>query len=188
VQVTALPPIDLMALLEQGTPERPSGLHVSQIIRSLLQTVDRKRYDPAREKPWDKIASGVDFERGLERLFKRQFPGVFRPEPILCEGIWCSPDGIDPKEWAVVEIKLTWYSSFKECPYHEVYWPWRVQIMAYCYAVKSLVAVLFPQFVNGNYRPPTPAPLVPYRLRFTDQEVLENWWMLRNHAIEKGWL
>lgn len=161
---------------------------MSQIIGSLLPSVDPKRYDPKKPMPLEKIEKGMHFERVLEQMFKKALPGVFRPPPICCEGVWCSPDGIQPDIWAPVEIKLTWYSSRKECPIHEVYWPWKVQVAAYAYALESLTAFLYPQFVNGNYAPPTPAPLIPYRLDFSETEVLENWAMLKNQAKRLGWL
>ena len=179
----APPAIDLIL----GNPPRPAGLHLSQIIKSLLLTIDPDRYgQPLHES---KVLTGLAFERVLEQGFGAVASDSFRPDPIQADGIWCSPDhlGMDPVR--VKEFKLTWYSSSKSCPDDEVYWPWLVQIKGYCHAVGTLLGELWVFHVNGDYKPPRPPerPLV-LSLEFTDLELRENWDMLTGHAREQGWL
>lgn len=159
---------------------------MSTIIKDLLVTLKPKIYG----KPMDtsKVSLGLTFEEMLEKTFKSGRPGVFRPDPINVDGIWCSPDGFDAESSSVEEFKLTWYSAKKLCPSDDVYWPWLVQIKAYCHACETRYARLWVLYINGDYAPPRPwAPQV-YGLEFTPLEILENWLMLRGHAKYKGWL
>lgn len=177
-------------------PSRPKGLHVSQIIGDICRRMDPGRYAKhdadGKPVPMDvvKVQAGLNYERELERLLiKAQvIPGLFRPTPIQKDGIWGSPDGIDPTLWAPVEYKLTWYSSNKLFPDDPVYWPWVVQIKSYCHLIEATHAVLYGQWINGDYHPPRPGPPRKFVLAFTRQEVTENWTMLVTHAKAKGWL
>lgn len=187
-------------LIAPEADHRPSGLHVSDIIKDLLVTLKPQVYG----KPMDmnKIQTGMAFEEVLERSFYAGKSGIFRPDPIFVtvptadntvipggpQGIWLSPDGFDPELLAVQEFKLTWYSMNKECPYDEVYWPWLVQIKAYCFALDVLLAVLWVMYINGDYKPPKPRPPLVFGLEFSQIEILENWSMLVNHARTRGWL
>ena len=170
-------------------PERPAGLHVSQIIKSLCQHLDPVTYG----QPMDmvKVDMGLKFEEVLETAFASGASSTFRPDPILVPpGIWCSPDGVDPEisPWAVEEFKLTWYSASKDCPQHPVYWPWLVQIKAYCHALETRYAKLWVLHINGDYKPPRPWPPKVMGLEFSAMEIAENWSMLVTHAQQRGWL
>ena len=179
-----------LQLVNLGDPDRPKGLHVSQIYTDILQTVDPKRYDPNADMPLLKIAGGLALERAIEKVLYTMMPGkAFRPPPVKKDGIWLSPDNVVMDPWRGREFKMTWYSMKKECPYHDVYWPWRVQMMAYAYALDTLLFELWVFFVNGRYPFGPPQPQIqPYLLTFTQQEVWENWMMLVNHAKYRGWL
>lgn len=66
---------------------------------------------------------------------------------------------------------------------------WLWQIMAYCYALRTLAAKLHVMFINGNYSraegdpDAMPTPKV-YRFEFTQEDLDDNWKLLRNHARE----
>lgn len=170
-----------------SNPNRPAGLHLSDIIKDIMVGLDPKTYG----KPMDmtKVMCGLSFEEALEQTFQSAATGSFRPDPILVPpGIWCSPDSIDPQIWAVEEFKLTWYSAKKVCPTDEVYWPWLVQIKGYCKALHTCLAKLTVLHINGDYAPPRPWPPRFFGLEFTELEVDENWQMLVNHATSRGWL
>jgi hypothetical protein len=130
------------------------------------------------------------FEQQLEKILVSHIPGGFRPQPIQKDGIWMSPDAVAMDPWRLREFKLSWYSmKTKPCPYHDVYWGWRVQMMAYCYGLDTLIAELWPFFVNGEYPVGAPTPVLsPMVIVFSEQEVVENWAMLVNHAKMWGWL
>lgn len=164
-----------------------------------------------------KVQTGANFEQKLEALLKKEtLPGLFRPDPVKYDGIWMSPDGLVPgftllgaiadqatigapcpdpatlialaNTLVVVEYKLTWYSTSKPCPDHEVYLPWIWQIKAYCKGMDTRFGLLIPQFINGNYKPPSPVPPKRYLLEWTPREIDENWAMIVQHAKSMGWL
>lgn len=175
------------AVAVQSGTHRPAGLHCSQIIKSLCQHLDPKTYG----KPLDlqKVALGLSFEEALEASFQSAATGTFRPDPILVPpGIWCSLDGVCPDPFSVEEFKLTWYSAKKECPTDPVYWPWLVQIKAYCHAIDTRLAKLWVMHINGDYKPPRPWQPRVYGIEFGEIEIQENWSLLTNHAKGKGWL
>jgi hypothetical protein len=183
--VTVLDPpvLDLNA----GQPPRPTGLHLSSIIKDMLVTLKPEVYGkPLHES---KVLTGIAFERALEAAFGASGIDSYRPDPIWCDGICCSPDHLGTAPWRVKEFKFTWYSASKPCPDDEVYWPWLVQIKGYCHVVETDRAELWVLHVNGDYKPPRPPelPLV-LGLQFTALELQENWAMLVNHAKRKGWL
>ena len=168
------------------------------IIKSLLICDDPKRYGDKKpsmaqaanveeEARVMKILSGLTFEIVLERALRAAlYPGLFRPEPVCVDGVWMSPDGIDPHEWAIHEFKLTWYSKKKPCPTDKVFWPWVIQIKSYSRAIGALVAYLTVYFINTDYAPPRPSPPVTYRLEFTAFELDQCWTMVINHGKLMG--
>lgn len=185
--VTELQTGALALPMETAGHERPDGLHVSTIIKDLMIHLKPKNY--GGEMDVTKVMMGLSFEESLEKAFQSAEPGAFRPGPILVPpGIWCSPDSVLPDPWAVSEFKLTWYSANKPCPFDEVYWPWLVQIKAYCKALETVLAKLWVLHINGDYKPPCPWPPKVYGIQFGPMEIEENWLMLVNHAKFKGWL
>lgn len=117
--------------------------------------------------------------------------------------IYLSPDGvslIDSDDYAELfkfschflhEFKLTKKSSrdfAQALRTHEkkvLMWLW--QIMAYCYACKTLAAKLHVMFVNGNYSrneddPESMPKYDIFRLEFSQEEIDTNWAMLTTHA------
>ena len=176
-------------ILLTDDPQRPKGLHVSQIINDLLQVIDPKRYGQI-ELPVLKITAGLALEQQIEKLLASKMPGGFRPDPIQKDGVWMSPDNVAPEPWRIREFKLSWYSmKTKPCPDHDVYWGWRVQMMAYCWALETQISELWVFFVNGEYPVGVPSPqLQTMVIDWSLQELEENWWMLINHAKYRGWL
>lgn len=170
-------------------PDRPKGLHVSQIITDMVQAVD-PRYKRQLEMPWLKITSGLAYERAIATAIQHILPGEsFRPHPVKKDGIWVSPDNIVIEPYRGREFKLTWYSMKKPFPDHDVYWVWVVQMLAYAYVFGLTEFEIWVLYVNGNYPWGVPTPVLqPYLLVFTEQEKWENWFMLVQHAKAKGWL
>ena len=177
-------------------PHRPKGVHVSAIIGDILKRMDPARYDKhdadGKPVPMDavKVTAGLSYERSLERLLIKSqvVPGLFRPDPLQKDGVWGSPDGIDPDLFGPVEYKLTWYSARKVFPDDPVYWPYVTQVQAYCAMLDAVRAVVWIQYVNGDYAPPRPWAPKKYRLEFTEQEVQDKWQLLIRHAQSLGWL
>jgi len=180
---------DPPAIVLPTDPHRPSGLHASQIITDLVQGVD-ERYKKQTEMPWLKIVNGLAFEKQIETAIHHLLPGQsFRPPPVQKDGIWCSPDHVVMDPWRGREFKMTWYSMKKGFPDHDVYWVWVVQMLAYAYVLEMNLFECWVLYVNGDYPWGVPTPVLKaYMLEFTEQEKVENWAMLVNHAKWRGWL
>lgn len=175
------------ALVLTDDPGRPKGLHLSTIIKSMMVALKPGIYGTPMATT--KVSIGSAFDTVLERELAGTMMGPgFRPPPIQRDGVWMSPDRVRLDPWAVDEFKLTWYSASKDCPHDPVFWPWLVQIKAYCLGIDALDGYLTVLFINGNYKPPKPMEPRQYHLRFTETELLENWTMLINHATYAGLL
>lgn len=168
-------------------------LHLSDIYKSLNQTLDPGRFSDDGGPNVLKMEVGILFESILERALAEKF-SVLRPgEVVSDEGIWMSPDGVNPDELAVEEYKCTWMSSrhgvtdMFGIP-HEKFQHWFWQIKGYCRALGVTTAYLTVLFVCGDYAKPIEPCLKRYRLAFSQDELEENWTMLTRHAREKGLL
>jgi len=192
VTVTEIEPL---ALTLTDDPDRPKGVHVSQIINDLCKRLIPGRYDKhdrdGKPIPMDvgKIQAGLDLEQGLERIMARvAFPGLFRPQPFQVDGIWMSPDGVVPDPWGPAEYKLTWYSAKKPCPEDPVFKPWIWQMQAYCKGLNATRGLLVPQFINGDYKPPRPMSPRRIWIEWEQSEIDQTWDFLVSHAKAQGWL
>jgi hypothetical protein len=172
-----------------ASPPRTAGLHVSTIYRSICEELDPKRFRRDGDMPWNRFEVGFTFERILEIAFASRLPHIFRPGEILCDGILLTPDGVDASGPYLVleEYKFTWMSS-RDAPDSAKFWHWRIQMMAYCYALGILRARLRALFVNGDYKGDRSPEYRVWDFTFEQWELDENWAMLRSHAIAKGWL
>jgi hypothetical protein len=168
-------------------PDRPKGLHLSTIITSMMKALKPEIYGLPMAQ--SKVHIGQAFDTVLEKELASVLLGPgFRPSAIQHDGVWCSPNRIRLDPWSVDEFKLTWYSASKQCPTDPVFWPWVVQIKAYCYVVGTFEAFLTVLYVNGDYKPPKPMEPQTFHLTFTEHELKENWDMLINHAKHVGLL
>jgi hypothetical protein len=110
-----------------------------------------------------------------------------RPGECYVEGITGSPDLLDLEDMTVVDTKFTWKSSRKLDNLEKYFWSWTVQLKGYCRMVGSRTAELWVFCVNGDYKPPVPC-IKRLRIEFSQQEIDENWDMIKNHARRRGWL
>lgn len=183
---------------------------MSDLYNDLYQDLEPTRFDKTKPMDMLRVETGLAFENVLEAaLVDRQIgerPGEFFTE----EGIAFSPD-IIAFEGAITvlgEIKVTWMSA-KDCPISDaqsarcgipanwdgatdVTFPAKfdkyfTQMKAYCYHLGTPYARLMAFFVNGTYRPPTPAQLT-WDFEFSARELLDEWAMLKNHGKHKGLL
>lgn len=172
-------------------PPRSKGLHLSEIIKDICQQLQPKRFADKDKPPLEWWTPGTIWEVALERSAKELFlkggvSEIVRPGEVIMDGIACSPDAIDIRQWELHEFKFTWMSS-REAPEHKKFWHWMVQIRAYCYALQVKTAILHAFFVMGDYRGSGPQALA-WRIEFTDLELRETWEMIVNHAKSKGWI
>lgn len=188
-----------MTLTLPDDGEYAKHVHLGQIIKGLLVSTDPKRYAPKmsmaeganleEEARIYKITTGLSLEIAIERLLMQaMFPNLFRPPSIMVDGVWMSPDGIDPEEWCPHEYKLTWYSMKKVCPFDPVFWPWVIQIKCYARALGALHGYLTVFFINSFYKPPRPHPPMLYKLIFTQYELDQCWAMVLKQGQIMGLL
>jgi hypothetical protein len=174
---------------------RQSGIHVSDIIRSLVDALEGKQ-NGEKAIPDDvraKMEAGFAAETALETGYRANAPAEALGErlgEIEYEGVWGSPDGVaglaeGNSEIVLDEIKCTWMSSRKTKP-HEVR-RYTMQTLAYCkmlsevYGRPCRTIRYWMFYVNGDYI----YPLRPQPIRYTYvvslQEIEENWSILINH-------
>ena len=187
----------IVASQHATTKARASGLHLSQITNDIAATVYPKDFwylvrDHDAAPPEFDARTRATFEAGhvIEELIARIMAaraGWAKPDPVRCEGVWCSPDGWQQSTRTIDEMKATWKSSrdFLQTTKFQLYL-WQVQ--AYMFALGATRARLHVMHMNGDYRPPRPEPPKTYILRPSREEIDSNWRMIKTHAKDRGWL
>ena len=158
--------------------EARTGLHLSSIIKSILVGLDPKRFGAGPTSD-----SYTKFELGFmwEDLLARRRTGqcVILQAGIEKDGIRMTPDGFDICEWKVLESKATWMSARDPITAPKFrHWIW--QVMAYCHAMDTQLAMLEVLFVNGTYSNDRGPMFKCWNLEFTIDELKENWSMIIN--------
>lgn len=191
---------DLTARLGQSSgPRTLQVLHLSQIYGDLMSQLQPKRFD--RSKPMDlvKVETGLVFENMLEKSLAEKFATVRPGEIVSPEGIYMSPDGVNPTMGCGEEFKCTWMSSrvYGEnlSPYTDEYGMptkkflhWFIQMKGYAKWLPTDTFLLRVLHINGNYEHPYQPEFLTHRIVFTETEIEENWTMLINHARNRGLL
>jgi hypothetical protein len=180
-------PDTLDDLLLDASPVRTPGLHLSQIIRSILQSIEPKKYtdgpvDPLYTDP------GFTFERVLETAWASRRADLFRPGEFERDGVLCSPDYLDlaGPEPVLIESKMTEMSMIG-CPTEPKFRKWLWQIAAYCHVLELKKARLHVLWMRGDYKKVRRAYEV-FEITWEQSELEATWLLLTNHAREKGWL
>jgi hypothetical protein len=183
---------DLLALDKDVQARRSPGLHLSDIIRSLLHQIDPKTY-PERYRPdlasldastLIRFEAGFLFERlfGVamaERLASRFTNGeVAVQREVTRDDIIMTPDIYDGL--AVTDTKLTWKSS-RGAPSDRKFAAWWWQLKSYCHAYGTHIGRLEVLFVNGDYRGSGPQWLA-WEAQFSEDELQANWRMVLAEA------
>lgn len=182
--------------LTPKTGNRSPGIHVSDVIRDISNTVikvgQREKYDdlsPAeKQRLGNYAAGGWAWEQIIRRglldagLRAGDDPERFqRPGECKLDNLYGTPDWFDTRDWENVEFKATWRSSTR--PLDPDFWEWTAQFKAYCkfMACQSTLCHVF--WVNGDYRESGPQ-YEPIRFEFSKLEIDDNWSMIVNHANE----
>lgn len=171
-------------------------VHLSDIYGSLMKRLQPDRFN----QPMDTIAftrmeTGIAFENMLERGLAEKYATVRPGEIISTEGVYMSPDGINPTLDAGEEYKCTWMSSRSKgsTPYtdeegkpSEKFIHWFFQMMGYAKWLGTERFLLRVLHVNGDYTYPLTPLFITHLIEFTESEIDENWSMLMNHARSEG--
>lgn len=184
---------------ESTSPRTRDKVHLSDIYKVLMKRLQPKRFT---DEPMDliKIGMGLLFERALERELIEAFAVVRPGELVSDEGVYMSPDGINPEEIAGEEYKCSYMSCSRGI--HEViemggesyhiplakFVHWFIQMKGYAHGLGINDFILRALFVRGDYSYPDKPLLKFYRIHFTDEEIAENWRMLMTVAAEEGLL
>lgn len=176
--------------LGSGLP-RSEGLHLTQITGDLA--IQLGLFSDDRKLPIDKFELGFAFEECLENAWRDRLQrlsafDIFRPGEQHLDGISGSPDGVSFRDGKVFleEYKVTWYSmATKKFLVDMPTWRW--QNMAYCKMMGMRDCIFRVFWVNGDYRPPSPA-YQAYQVSYSQDEIDQNWEMIVNHAEGRGWL
>lgn len=172
----------ILKRLIRPDPIRSPGLHLSTIIGDICRRMEPERFGGPLSP--ERIALGLAFEDLLGPAIRAvgggdgEHPGEFRSDGILMTPDWMAPADM-LEEW-----KATWVSDRsgldnpKLARYH-------MQAKAYVRVLGADRIRFRVLFVNGNYAPPAPA-LRTYVVRYTPQELRENWEMILQHAEDMG--
>lgn len=171
----------LVDLLEDGVEflhipdkpgHRPSGLHVSGMVKQVMTGVDPERFDSGEFEASEWTELGVIVERAIvNALIHHEVdkdPDRWLPDCSFTvdtehgethgtidiidsvPGIMVLKGQEVSYEFAVDEIKCTWMSC-KQDVTHDKFWHWVIQLKAYCRAMGTNVGRIRVFHVNGDY-------------------------------------
>lgn len=183
------------SLRSTGSPRTRGVLHLSDIYSDILEKLYPAKYD--RSKPMDmvRIETGLVFENVLEQGLAEKFATVRPGEIISDEGIYMSPDGVNPTLCAGEEYKATWKSCRNGLTDADGdplpgFIGWFIQMKGYAKWLMVRRYLLRVLFVNGDYVYVPDAGLRPlfktWDIEFTEDEIEENWTTLINHGLDMG--
>lgn len=121
------------------------------------------------------------FTRALNEGWQASHSEVVKPGEVTVDGIHCTPDGANTRLRATEEWKCSWASARHSLD--EAHPDWMMQIPGYCRALGLNVGILRVFHVNGYYENSRMGKPVArfYRLRWSDEELEENWEQIRAH-------
>lgn len=178
---------------------RSQGVHVSAIIRCIatesgilkpewaeeLSLVDiREIKDPVAIL---RINIGLAWEEHYIPMLKDV---IDHPGEMELDGIYMTHDGESVSviitdnrtKWCMVvhEVKAT-YKSTNTVGDLKSQWMWLAQIKAYCKSLNTRHAMLHILFLCGDYTYPIRPTLECWKIEFTQQEIEDNWDLLRDY-------
>lgn len=165
-------------LIGSSNLDRSPGLHLSDVIRSLADTLQLIK----KAAGWD---MDVTWGVGLlwEELLTAAYGATHAPRlgEIVVDGIIMTPDGLSldgPRGVVLEEYKATWRSN-RNPPYDNLPWGW--QIKSYMRSVGTLEATMRILYIVGNWKGSGPIYEV-WNVTASPHELEENWTMILNHA------
>ena len=182
---------------EAASRGRSEGLHLSDILEDIQQTLEPRDYD-SEGRDWDPYRKlGFIWERALKLASLKaayERGDLIDPGELKVDGIWMSPDGLHLGDAALEEWKLT-YKSSRRLEQHGLdgaFPRWFWQMKSYCHALGTRRANLRVFFVNGDYRwlkgGEESDKDMAWRIEFTEREIQDNWRMITRTAKNKGWI
>lgn len=190
---------DLIARLgESSGPRTRDKLHLSDIYKDLMQELQPRRFRSDRPMDMVKVETGLVMENMLERGLAEKFATIRPGEIVSDEGVYMSPDGVNPTFASGEEYKCTWMSTRNRVgttPYTDEYGMpntkylhWFLQMKGYAKWLQTDNFLLRVLHINGDYNHPYQPTFLTHRVWFTPTEIEENWNTLMNHARSRGML
>ena len=187
--------------------ERAPGLHLSDIIKKEMFRRDKK-FNPENPLDMMMLEVGHTWEEVLAHALQRREQKTgkkagYRPEPFQYQGVWMSPDWLNPDnpEFPLEEWKATKASKRNDLldapdPRH---WYWIPQFMGYAEGIEEVLGIPVPGclvrawYINGDYTYEAKngehtmlRDYLTYRVTFSKQEKQDNWTRLMGYAKRDG--
>lgn len=151
-----------------------------------------KRFNTSDPMDMMRVDAGHTWEEivahALQRREEKGGPKAgYRPEAICFDGIWCSPDWLNPGgQFPLEEWKATKTSSKKG--WEAAHWYWELQVLGYAHALTELgilevnSALVRVWYINGDYDWSAKVDdltilrdYVEFELHFTARDKQDNW-------------
>lgn len=164
-----------------GVPRSESHIHVTQVIRSIEESLGRASFTDGNISVWYR-EFGFIWEDLLSQILAERLGA--RVGEVTLDGITGSPDGVTFSEdgsCVLEEYKCTW-KGMQNDPGDN--WYWMTQVKAYCKMVGATTCRLIVLYVNGDYKENRGPRVVGYKIDFTQDEIDRNWKMLKKKADE----
>lgn len=197
-------PYPVKLTLPDPAVPRSKGIHVSSVIRCIAIEMGQLKPEEGALSLSDireitdptailRISIGLAWEEWFLGGFLSQHGVVKHPGEIFLDDIYLSPDGeslnviITPQGSRYVtvihEVKAT-YKSVNTVGDLKKQWLWLTQIKSYCKAAGTLYAKIWVLFLCGDYKMPITPVISCWELKFTQEELDENWEMITQYRDE----
>lgn len=164
---------------------RTGGRHLSSAIHRIMRSLYPDRFT---DTPIDQVRAnlGNALESAIVRALAELYPDRYvRPGELFYDGVYGTPDLWDLEENAVVEIKCTWASSRRAIDIEDAwfirYW-WQGKGYAKMSRMRKVILIIV--FIVGDWRDGPPVGYA-WEDTFTDDELDENWAMLKSNLEEE---
>ena len=179
--------VDVKFPKTQFETERTEGLHLSHIIRDLLDKAGLGYKGKGFTDMELTAEVGLLWERVLSKVMGEKYANS--PGELEKDGIILTPDGIGPDPMGKVpiiveEYKATWKSN-RTHPTEVL--NYMMQVKGYCYVVETNVCIMRVLYIMGDYRGSGPM-YRESRITFTKKELWDNWQILLGHAEKEDML
>ena len=159
---------------------RGKGVHLSDILDGIERDLGQEY-----QQNWDQetlFCMGYAVEAAIELGLAHTY--TFRPPEIVKDGIIMSPDGFNPDEWVIDEYKSTFKTLENSSP--DKIWKWMAQNKGYCMGIgRNPETNQYPQarffVLSVNMHRGEGPKRQAYSIKYTDQEIEDNWAMVLNY-------
>ena len=180
---------------------RPEGLHLGTVLKQVKKAAGETYRDIPGEQEgvriqvgflWETaveyMAAGLSLDDALDTAFKRLMVhshSLATQVQVKKDGILMTPDAFDPGRGHLLSFKATWRSFAKaksKEDFESNFWTWIMQEASYAYALGVDSATWVVLWVCGDYSGPKSPKVMQATVRWTAEELTENWRIVLQHA------